>query len=291
MDAKVKESGAPRTPILGGKAVLLSAMLIIAGLIGFFDCRTGYWHPAYFAFYLIPLAVSAWWVGAWESGLVFLVAVSAWWVDVYINPSAYPHPVFPVWDFISRLAVAAALTASVVLLRRAREREVVLVRTDPLTHAANRRHFFELASTELMRAARYNHPFTFILIDLDDFKAINDLFGHVAGDEILDLVAKTIRGCLRTVDTVGRIGADEFGVLLPETGIDAAKAESQRVRGALLGALERDRWSLTFTMCAVTTTTPPAMFDAVMTMADNLVQTGKAEKMSGIRYAVFGVAA
>jgi len=92
-----------------------------------------------------------------------------------------------------------------------------LATTDSLTALFNRRHFFEVAEKELVRAIRYQRHFSLILIDLDDFKGINDKYGHLYGDRVLRVVANCISQNSREVDVKGRYGGDEFIVLVPET--------------------------------------------------------------------------
>lgn len=104
---------------------------------------------------------------------------------------------------------------------------------DSLTGTATRRYFLELAEKELARTRRYGCPLSFLMLDIDQFKAINDRFGHGAGDRVLRYLAGTYRQTLRTVDIVGRIGGDEFAIILPETGRDQAHEVAQRLRQAI----------------------------------------------------------
>jgi len=93
----------------------------------------------------------------------------------------------------------------------------VLATTDDLTNLLNRRHFFELAEKEMTRAKRYQQHFSLLIIDIDNFKTINDKYGHLCGDRVLHVVARCIRQNSRNVDISGRYGGDEFVILLPET--------------------------------------------------------------------------
>jgi diguanylate cyclase (GGDEF)-like protein len=104
-----------------------------------------------------------------------------------------------------------------------------LSRIDPLTGIFNRRHFFELAEREFLRARRYKRPVSAIMIDLDHFKTINDNHGHLVGDQVLTEVAQRIQENSREVDIVGRYGGEEFIILLPETGIDDALILAERI--------------------------------------------------------------
>lgn len=104
-----------------------------------------------------------------------------------------------------------------------------LANTDSLTGIANRRAFLELATHELERFRRYHHPLSLILFDLDHFKQINDQHGHAAGDEALRAVAKMVMQQKRTSDVFGRLGGEEFGLLLPEVAQADALMVGQRL--------------------------------------------------------------
>lgn len=105
--------------------------------------------------------------------------------------------------------------------------------TDALTGLANRRHLLERLELEFDRAHRYRRPLSLIYLDLDGFKAINDQFGHLMGDEILRGAAIAMRAVLRSVDLISRIGGDEFSVLLPETNLEGARRVTNKLRKAL----------------------------------------------------------
>ncbi|HAW51790.1 MAG TPA: hypothetical protein DCX54_05585 [Flavobacteriales bacterium] len=104
-----------------------------------------------------------------------------------------------------------------------------LATTDSLTNLHNRRHFFELAEQELARTKRYQLHFSLLLIDLDNFKAVNDNLGHLYGDRVLRVIAKCISQNSRDVDIPGRYGGDEFVILLPETHPPFAQVFSERL--------------------------------------------------------------
>ena len=101
---------------------------------------------------------------------------------------------------------------------------------DGLTGIASRRHFFELGEEALANHKRYDIPLTVGMLDVDDFKQVNDTSGHGVGDLVLVNVASCCASQLRTNDTIGRLGGDEFGLILPSTGIDAAAVVADRLR-------------------------------------------------------------
>ena len=109
-------------------------------------------------------------------------------------------------------------------------RLVELATHDGLTGLYNRRHFVELAERELSRAARSHCPVSLCMLDADQFKHMNDEFGHAVGDRALTTLARATRGMLRAQDIFGRLGGEEFGVLLPDTRIDGALTVAERIR-------------------------------------------------------------
>jgi len=108
-----------------------------------------------------------------------------------------------------------------------------LANTDPLTGLANRASFFARAAEELLRTRRYRRPLAVLMIDIDHFKRINDTRGHEAGDRALREFADLCREIVREPDVVGRIGGEEFALLLPETPCDNAVALADRLRAAV----------------------------------------------------------
>jgi diguanylate cyclase (GGDEF)-like protein len=100
---------------------------------------------------------------------------------------------------------------------------------DSLTSINNRRNLLQIAEKEFERSRRYNTPISIIMLDLDNFKLINDTHGHLAGDIVLADVGKTLSTFIRKIDTAGRYGGDEFCIILPETGMEDARAAASRL--------------------------------------------------------------
>lgn len=122
------------------------------------------------------------------------------------------------------------LTTRAAALRYDSKRFYAASRTDPLTGAGNRLRMNEELAAAIARAKRYGHRFSIAMCDLDFFKAFNDRFGHIAGDEALQRIAETMRATIRTGDTLFRYGGEEFVVLLAELDVDGAARVMDRVR-------------------------------------------------------------
>lgn len=141
----------------------------------------------------------------------------------------------PFWIVLLTLGLLVAAVAVLLVYRRRSERMEQLVRVDELTGLANRRAFDAHLEREMARAKREGSTLSVALLDLDDFKGINDRHGHELGDEALRDVARTGDRILRDVDLIGRLGGDEFGVVLTNCTIDSAEDVLDRLREGLAG--------------------------------------------------------
>jgi diguanylate cyclase (GGDEF)-like protein len=102
--------------------------------------------------------------------------------------------------------------------------------TDDLTQLYNSRYFYSKLEEEIDRSVRYKHPLSLLLIDIDNFKALNDRYGHLEGDKVLSMSGTIIKDCLRKTDSAYRYGGEEFTVILPEIGFEAALNVAERIR-------------------------------------------------------------
>ncbi|MDZ7840042.1 MAG: diguanylate cyclase [Gammaproteobacteria bacterium] len=144
----------------------------------------------------------------------------------------------------------AALQAQIEKSRLLEDRLRQLANTDHLTGLANRRRFLECLEAEFARANRFEAPLSVVMMDIDRFKAINDVHGHGYGDEVIDRVAGAAAGQLREhVDLIGRLGGEEFGILLPSTGEDGALECAKRICSAV-AALEFESGGATIRVTA-----------------------------------------
>jgi two-component system, cell cycle response regulator len=101
---------------------------------------------------------------------------------------------------------------------------------DDLTQLYNSRHFYVRLNSETMRSNRYKQPLTLLMLDLDDFKAFNDQYGHVAGDRVLQRLGLVVKRCLRETDSAYRYGGEEFTILLPMTASGEGVVTAERIR-------------------------------------------------------------
>ena len=112
----------------------------------------------------------------------------------------------------------------------AKEMVAYMANIDPLTKSLTRRHFFGIAQSEFLRFSRYHRPLSALILDTDDFKNINDTYGHHAGDLVLRSFSLVAIEQKRVPDTFGRLGGEEFGLLLPETNLEQARVVAERIQ-------------------------------------------------------------
>jgi two-component system, cell cycle response regulator len=133
-------------------------------------------------------------------------------------------------ELLARLEVGRRITRLEHSLRSSNEENRRLAETDSLTGAHNRRFLMKNLPRELERSRRYLHPLSVLSCDLDDFKRINDHFGHEVGDQVLQAFVERVSGCLRmSMDWIARSGGDEFLIVLPETTLSGARRVAEKV--------------------------------------------------------------
>jgi diguanylate cyclase (GGDEF)-like protein len=127
-----------------------------------------------------------------------------------------------------------------------------------------------------------------VCLDLDNFKTVNDRFGHSTGDILLRFVAQTLQENIRVTDTVARLGGDEFAILLPETGRNVAEVIMQKIQKINLDIMRRHGWPVTLSIGVVSFTSPPSTVDETLRISDQLMYSAKNNGRNSIQYDVFG---
>ena len=153
-----------------------------------------------------------------------------------------------------------------------------LATTDGMTGIYNRRHFMTLADIEWSRARRYRRPMSFLMIDIDRFKSINDRFGHETGDQMIVHLTKVATACKRDSDVLARIGGEEFGLLLPETDLAQSLLVAERLRREVAEnplVAETDRISTTISIGVASRDDAMTGISDLMKVADRALYDAK----------------
>lgn len=150
---------------------------------------------------------------------------------VVVEASAADAPTGPLqMEVMAVVAAAAGVAVDNAMLGDYVQRLEAMASTDPLTSLNNRRNLLGQLGREVERAKRYRKPLTLVMTDIDRFKHFNDTYGHQAGDGLLKMIGKLLQDSCRNIDTPGRLGGEEFLVVLPETTLDEAGVYAERLR-------------------------------------------------------------
>jgi diguanylate cyclase (GGDEF)-like protein len=263
------EEGSQKTYV---EAAILASLGV--PLVGLLDYWTGYGLQISFL-YLIPVFGAAWYCGLWPGvGVSVLTGVISLIVDIELGHASAILSV-SVWNACMRLWLFFSVAYLASHLRMHLDRERRLARMDPLTGILNGRAFSEEAERFLALAKRKEKPMTVVFVDVDDFKRVNDTFGHSGGDKVLCAVAKALVQCTRPYDLVARMGGDEFCVLLPETGPDEARGFMTHAWERLEREADESGSQLSFSVGVATFRLPPATVDLALGVADDLMYQAK----------------
>jgi diguanylate cyclase (GGDEF)-like protein len=258
---------------------------VLLVLIGVLDYATGR-ELSFSVFYLLPISYFAWYVTT-EAGLAVAILSAAALLAVNVDLKS-PYRVVPYVNIASDLTLFLIMTWLVTQVRTLYVREREASRVDFLTGMPNWRAFYEAVTAEKVRAKRYERPMSIAYLDLDDFKKVNDTYGHQTGDTLLQLVGKIMRNNLRETDLAARLGGDEFAILLPETAADAAETAMDKLRRELLHQLDENGFQMTFSMGLVTFLKPPDATDEMVRQADRLMYSVKTSGKNRIAQGVSG---
>ncbi|RLG68498.1 MAG: GGDEF domain-containing protein [Methanobacteriota archaeon] len=234
-------------------------------------------------FYLFPIFMVTWFAGREAGILISIISTLSWLAADLLMIHSFSSSLVPYLNEAFRLITFLVITFILSGLKDALENQKNLAMTDPLTGIANRRAFLELASIEINRARRFKRPFSLMYMDIDDFKIINDSFGHAIGDILLRKVAETIKNNTRAIDITARLGGDEFAILLPETGVGSSYAVACKLRTELSALAQENGWPATFSIGVITFNRIPSNIDEATKKVDLLMYSGKQAGKNAIK--------
>lgn len=172
------------------------------------------------------------------------------------------------------LMLLTAISLVLMATDRVRAEFEHLASHDSLTNALSRRNLTQICQQELARCNRHGRMMSVLLIDIDHFKSINDNFGHQAGDQVLVQFVQSVKTLLRSADVIGRIGGEEFVVLLPETPLDVALVVAERIRATVAQSSNPQKFTVSI---GVTTNRPQNdSVDELMARSDRAMYQAKA---------------
>jgi len=264
---------------------ILVGIGFLAG-VGALDLWTGYEYALSF-FYLIPVSLITWFTGRRLGIAASIAAALIWLVTDVAAGHVYSERFIYVWNTLIILGVFVVVALLLSALRKALENERELAHTDYLTGAMNSRLFFDLMQMEVNRSQRYKHPFTIAYIDIDNFKTINDRFGHTAGDQVLRTLVDQVNIHLRKTDMIARLGGDEFALLLPETDQESAQVVLPKIQQDILTGMQQNHWPVTISIGVLTCIQTPLTAVEIIQRVDDLMYSVKRGNKNAIKYSTY----
>ncbi|KAB0672302.1 sensor domain-containing diguanylate cyclase [Oryzomonas sagensis] len=259
--------------------------IVLLVMLGWLDYITG--DYSLIIFYLIPVSLAAWHagraVGACFCLLAFITRLVA---DGAGTSFSFSYSPLHYWNVFVEFVFLLIMSFLVAALKRHLYAERSLASSDPLTGLLNRHAFFESAAHELHRSRQSRQPISIACIDLNNFKEINNRFGHKTGDGLLVEVADTIRATTRSSDLHARFGSDEFVVLMPDTDSTAALPLLETLHHHLRQAMAHKDWPVGFTIGAVTSLHDLPAIGEFVHRAEELARTAKGRDTDGIAHVV-----
>jgi len=265
----------------GWLVVVVSFALV--GVVGTVYYLTGL-QFAVSLFYLFPISLVTLYVKRWYGYLLSCVGFDIWMLtDVIGN---HDETVIAILNGLFELTVFFLFVTVLTRLRKFVKEEKIKARIDPLTRLSNRFGFYERSEAEFARAKRNRDAVTVAIIDVDDFKLVNDKYGHATGDLVLETAAETMRNSLRAFDLTARFGGDEFVVLFSVSDVSHADRILTRLHSDMNFDMKINNWPATFSMGAVTIETLPDSVDDMINRADELMYDVKRSGRNRIAHEV-----
>ena len=266
--------------------VALPGAFVLFAWIATVDWITSYQHTLD-PFYLILVGLVAWNCG-WKWGLFFSIfaVINQTLIGMVSGQSISNSAYFYVLNF-NKLFSDVVVVALLARLKVLHEREKSSARVDFLTGASNNKAFHEALGVELARHRRDGASFSVAYLDCDNFKQINDTFGHKMGDVLLVRIIETMNQHLRRTDVVARLGGDEFAIVLPKTDRSTTHKIISKLRQELDLAMTARNWPVTFSIGVGIFLEVPKSEDDVISFTDQLMYQVKAAGKNNVIYDEF----
>jgi diguanylate cyclase (GGDEF)-like protein len=270
--------------------VFLIATILLTVAFGYTDWmvdKFANFDISFTVFYIIPVGLAAWFSGTVEGFIVAVLAASAIYIADLNGSTGRENLFVPVWNGFAGVLFFFSFVSLLAIMKKEILMQKQLAREDFLTKASNGRAFYNYANIEMSRIARYNSPLTLVYLDIDNFKEINDTYGHPEGDRLLVRFVGAIRANIRLTDAVARLGGDEFAILLPEMGAGSAESFVAHIRQAIEKEMKAIGGPVTFSAGVVTFENPPHDPGEMIKIADNLMYEVKKSGKNNIKYLVY----
>ncbi|MFH1441347.1 MAG: GGDEF domain-containing protein [Candidatus Omnitrophota bacterium] len=259
------------------------SILMFASSLGYNEKYYINFMISFMLFYSIPVVLMSWAFGRF-AGIAAAVVSIIFSMLADLNFMPYKGYIFIPYCNAAVRMVFFLIIVFAMEFKNLFEKERQQRRIDQLTGINNRQYFYELANREIERCRRYKHPFTLAFLDCDNFKYINDHFGHQAGDVFLRKLASSMNKNIRKTDVVARLGGDEFVVLLIETDLVSSKMIIDRFKSLIFNTIHENKLPVTFSIGVVSCLEAPSSVDELIKRADELMYSAKKSGKNTIKF-------
>lgn len=237
-------------------------------------------------FYLIPISFAVL-LSNFKIGMIISILSAITWLlaDIY-SGHIYSNFLIPLWNSIMRFGYFTLHSYFLSRLMILSNKYKIDSLIDPLTEVYNNRLFYELLQREANKAKRTKMPLTIAYFDLDNFKSVNDNYGHFMGDVLLRNVASIVKGTIRSSDIIARIGGDEFILLFPETDFESSSVLISRINEKLKQKMKEKNLSVTISIGAITYIVLDENIEEMIKNVDSLMYKAKNEGKNRIEHII-----
>jgi diguanylate cyclase (GGDEF)-like protein len=257
--------------------------IVLALLIGVLDFKSGV-EIHFLLFYLVPIFLASWFVSQKVGICVAIFGSMVWFVANSLGGRSYSAEWIAHWNVLMRTCAFVIFAVAQAQLRAKLDASSQLAARDFLTGLPNGRAFYQLSSKEIDRAFGLE-PLTLVCIDVTGMQQLNDLFGYPMGDQVLCMIAHTIRQHVPRPDLVGRLAGTSFAALLPNTTEDAANLILARLKDSLHAERRKHAHPLTYYISAIACSKAPRTVAELMQQADTQMTRMKGSRKDSIQIA------
>lgn len=269
-----------------------AAILALSGggivIVESIDYVTGY-EVSMALFYLGPIALATWYAGRGAGVAIALISCLAWFVADQAAGGSYSSAAIPAWNALVRLGFFLVTAHLLDALRESLASQQRLARIDGLTGLYRRGVFEERLRHDLALARRHNAMVTVAYVDVDDFKIVNDTYGHAEGDRVLRAIGSVLQRATREADTTARMGGDEFALVLPDTDVLGARLAISKISRQLRRTMQAHGWDVTCSVGVLTLEGSALSPEQALDAADNLMYQVKRAGKGAVAFHVQGV--
>ena len=266
--------------------ILTSLCISLVLLIGLADYFLGH-EVSTTLLYFLPIVIAAWYAPKNYGVLIAYLAAGIWLITDIGSGREYSHQAIAVWNTAMRLCIFLIIAKCISLFHELFHNEEIAADTDALTGILNARGFKERMEVEHSRSKRYNRPFSLAYIDIDNFKYVNDTFGHAEGDRLLTTIVNSFETKLRATDIFARLGGDEFAILFPETSSDTVHHAFAHAHQYATTNIQENNWPVTFSVGIVTFDSVPDSIEMALEITDNVMYGVKKNMKNSVTYTVW----